>query len=90
VVAAPVSWAMGLVLALPLGWVVFADRRINPTAETLSPRLLLVLGFGFAAGFVGPLLPDAWVLVGLTAVAAAVIATMVPRSTTTTPARPAA
>ena len=92
VVAAPVSWAMGLVWALPLGWLALADRKIDPGINPPSSAAL-PLGFGFAAGFAGPLLPGAWVLVGLTAVAAAAVATVARRSatttTTTTPARPA-
>jgi hypothetical protein len=69
VVAAPVSWAMGLVWALPLlgDWSGIPHRKV---------AVRWLLGAAFAAGVLGPLWAPAWVLAGLLAVAAAVLLTL--------------
>jgi len=63
-VAAPVSWAMSLVWALPLvhGW--------RGSVRTAARPWLFALALTFAAGFLGPWLPGAWSAAGLAGVAA--------------------
>lgn len=78
VVAAPVSWAMGLVWALPLFCLASVGTRDcdRPFRRPLRRPFLGLLAVAFAAGMLGPVFSPAWVLAGLAAVAAAVVATI--------------
>lgn len=70
--SAPVSWAMGLVWALPvLALIPLGARWQAPAAPPIARRLCLL---AFVAALVGPLLPAAWIAAGAAAMAAAVVA----------------
>ncbi len=74
VVAAPVSWAMSLVWALPLFCLGLAGA--GPRDGSSSRAFFVLLLVTFAAGLFGPLRSTGWVLAGLAAVAAAATATI--------------
>jgi hypothetical protein len=65
VIAAPVGWAMSLVLALPLASTARDAGRVRP-----ARAMLAVAG---AAGLLGPLASPMWIVAGLAAVAAAAL-----------------
>ena len=69
VVAAPVSWAMSLVWALPI-------LALGLTTARPRPALAIALTVTFAAGMLGPLFAPAWVAAGLATVATAAIVTI--------------
>jgi len=80
--AAPVAWAMSLLLGLPL---LFAACRRG--REPAQRRVNLALGAAWATGVIGPLIPAAsalapwaWPLVALAGVAAGAFAATGPRS----------
>lgn len=72
VVAAPVSWAMGLVWAIPV--LALIPLGFRGPARTMPPAARRLCLLAFAAATAGPLVPAGWLVAALAIVAAAAVA----------------